>query len=455
MNDLELKERNEIGHERSTRDDQRRRTTPGNAVRDRGVTGRPPARGVALVSSAVLLLLGVIADPVAAVGPSPLDRGLRAHAFPPHGQSNVADPSVVFQAAAENADLALASPQALLSPATPLQYDGGIPRSPSGRPTLAGLARLSTTGQLYGIAVNDGQTSYLGRIDWASGQWTTVGMVGPPISDLAADSAGKLYGLVPFNGGVHTTTMLLSIDPATAAPTVLTTLNDHQGPDNGSIGGALAFNPADGFLYYADADQDGKLFIDRISLQTLAQTNALSSQVPLQPFAMTFARGQLWLYDGDDWGSVDASNFAADVTVQPINEVPTVVGAETFNIVTFIPNSLPCEPSPTVACLDGRFTIAVVYDATPANGTGPANVVLESADSVKFTFFDPSNIELIVKVLNGCSLGQHWWVFAGGLTNVGVSIKVTDTATGAFKNYSSKKGDLFQAFADTSAFPCP
>jgi hypothetical protein len=119
------------------------------------------------------------------------------------------------------------------------------------------------------------------------------------------------------------------------------------------------------------------------------------------------------------------------------------------------PSTLPCLPSTTASCLYGRFKIEVTYDATPNNGTGPGNVVLESDKSVKFTFFDPANIEMIMKILDACALNSKWWVFAGGLTDVGVAIKVTDTATGLFKNYSSKKGNLFQPFADTSAFPCP
>jgi hypothetical protein len=86
---------------------------------------------------------------------------------------------------------------------------------------------------------------------------------------------------------------------------------------------------------------------------------------------------------------------------------------------------------------------------------GPATVVLESVASVKFTFFDPTNIEMILKVLDACALNHKWWVFAGGLTDVGVGIKVTDTTNGAFNTYSSAKGHLFQPFADTSAFNCP
>ncbi|MBV8203137.1 MAG: hypothetical protein JOZ15_21185, partial [Acidobacteria bacterium] len=54
-----------------------------------------------------------------------------------------------------------------------------------------------------------------------------------------------------------------------------------------------------------------------------------------------------------------------------------------------------------------------------------------------------------------CALNQHFWVFAGGLTNVHVVIKVTDTQTGAVKTYTNPQNTAFQPLQDTSALPCP
>lgn len=59
-------------------------------------------------------------------------------------------------------------------------------------------------------------------------------------------------------------------------------------------------------------------------------------------------------------------------------------------------------------------------------------------------------------MLDACSPPfNKWWVFGGGLTNVGVLVTVTDTKTGAQKTYSNQKGTLFKSFADTAAFTCP
>ena len=47
-------------------------------------------------------------------------------------------------------------------------------------------------------------------------------------------------------------------------------------------------------------------------------------------------------------------------------------------------------------------------------------------------------------------------MFAGGLTNVGVEILVTDTEAGITRSYSNELGEAFQPIQDTSAFAtCP
>ena len=73
----------------------------------------------------------------------------------------------------------------------------------------------------------------------------------------------------------------------------------------------------------------------------------------------------------------------------------------------------------------------------------------------KFWFFDPANVEMTVKVLDGCSLNSHYWVFAAGMTNVGVQWKVTNNLSSTTKDYSNAIGTPFQPVQDTAAFPCP
>jgi hypothetical protein len=98
--------------------------------------------------------------------------------------------------------------------------------------------------------------------------------------------------------------------------------------------------------------------------------------------------------------------------------------------------------------------------ATGQSGSGRAVPVVlpdgtASPDTGTFWFFDPANTEMVVKVLDGCALGGHFWVFAGGLTNVRVTTTVRDTVKGVEKTYVNPQGRAFLPLQDTSAFDCP
>lgn len=87
---------------------------------------------------------------------------------------------------------------------------------------------------------------------------------------------------------------------------------------------------------------------------------------------------------------------------------------------------------------------------------GQAKPVTLTRDTGYFWFFNERNVELVVKVINGCSLNQSFWVFAGGLTSVEVELTVEDTETGQINVYSNALGDPFQPIQDTRAFSsCP
>jgi hypothetical protein len=107
----------------------------------------------------------------------------------------------------------------------------------------------------------------------------------------------------------------------------------------------------------------------------------------------------------------------------------------------------------TTLCLNsGRFFVEVTF-TDPRNGApGPGHALGLTADSGAFWFFDPSNLELMVKVLDGRSVNGHFWVFFGALSNVAYTIRVTDTETGEQRTYVNPRGQLASR-ADTSAFP--
>lgn len=112
-----------------------------------------------------------------------------------------------------------------------------------------------------------------------------------------------------------------------------------------------------------------------------------------------------------------------------------------------------CESGNALCIAAHRFRVEAEW-TDHAGNTGHASPRYVSADESGFMwFFSPGNLELVVKVLNACGLSSpRLWVFAAGLTDVGVRLKVTDTQTGAVRLYENPAGQAFQPVQDTGAF---
>ena len=116
-----------------------------------------------------------------------------------------------------------------------------------------------------------------------------------------------------------------------------------------------------------------------------------------------------------------------------------------------------CGSDPTILCLHhGRFQVEAEWVDFDDNTGRGAPVAMQSTDSGILWFFDPNNWEVLVKVLDGCGINQHFWVFAAATTNVGYTLKVTDTATGLARSYTNRLGVASPTVTDTNAFAtCP
>ena len=115
-----------------------------------------------------------------------------------------------------------------------------------------------------------------------------------------------------------------------------------------------------------------------------------------------------------------------------------------------------CVAGPTTLCLnEDRFEVRVHWETSfGTSGDGQAKELTE--DTGYFWFFEPDNVEVVLKVLNGCPVNGRFWVFAAGLTNVGVEISVTDTESGLTQPYQNSLGTPFAPIQDTAAFAtCP
>lgn len=229
----------------------------------------------------------------------------------------------------------------------------------------------------------------------------------------------------------------------------------------------LAFNPTDGRLYFSgneDCATGCVGFVDALTLPDHQRTRVWEASLPpneLSPYFPLF----------DDAGALAIAGYRGSTGLgyyRPTAEGVELLGrfatsptpfGETelwYSVASPATGTAGCVPSPTRACLQHRrFQIEVAYDATILNGTaGTATPSVESDQTVKFSFFDPANLELFLKVIDGCAYNGHYWLFASGLTNAGVALRVTDKVTGELYSYDNPAGQNFVPRFDINALAC-
>ena len=119
----------------------------------------------------------------------------------------------------------------------------------------------------------------------------------------------------------------------------------------------------------------------------------------------------------------------------------------------------PCVASATALCVNnGRFKVEIGWRTSDTAGQGQTVPLPSAPDSGLFYFFGPSNIEMLIKVLNACipSLGNKYWIFFAATTNVEFTTTVTDTQSGKVKVYFNPLGTSAPPVQDVNAFAtCP
>jgi hypothetical protein len=113
-----------------------------------------------------------------------------------------------------------------------------------------------------------------------------------------------------------------------------------------------------------------------------------------------------------------------------------------------------CRADSTTVCLSSnRFEVKASYRFS--NGqSGNLKLSKYTNNTVLGYYSDRNNIEVMAKVLDGCTLNGTFWAFIGGVTDQHVFMRIRDTRTGIIQSYSNSLGRRFGTVADTSAFPC-
>jgi hypothetical protein len=321
-------------------------------------------------------------------------------------------------------------------------------------------------GNLYGVGLGAfGSARWaLFRIAAATGESTSGAALdsafGELVTGLTFDSCGKLWAVTASSRlGSPYDASLIALDPVTGTPTVV-----------GPLGLAVTSVAALGNqLYGLVGGSRGQWGLARIDRTTGKATllGALVNSFGDPGWAASLA------FDGIGrlWAIAVATLSFGPPTTSPIALFDPTTGASTPVAGSALahPQGLAiapplgacaaanaCVPSSTNLCLGNlRFAVRVSWQ-TAAGGAGSGQAVPLTGDTGSFWFFDAGNLEVLVKVIDGCAAGGHHWVFAGGLTNVAVTLTVADLQTETVKTYDNRQGQAFLPIQDTSAFAgCP
>jgi hypothetical protein len=153
-----------------------------------------------------------------------------------------------------------------------------------------------------------------------------------------------------------------------------------------------------------------------------------------QTFAIYGPTGALVFFDE---GTGNCAGVFETPDTQPPLSTPIPHGGAALTINQKDLSAQLCIPSDTVLCLDDtpgdqRFKVTASYHTAQSgglSGTGQAVPLapLGTVHGGMFWFFSPDNPEMLVKILNGCSITDHFWAYISAGTNVAFTITVEDT----------------------------
>ena len=179
--------------------------------------------------------------------------------------------------------------------------------------------------------------------------------------------------------------------------------------------------------------------IDEVRLWNVARTQAqIRSAINVAITAPQPGLVAVWHFDGAPVGGFGGATAGSGV-----------------GFLTF-PVAIGCTPSATRLCVHDRFAVTTEW-RKPDGTTGVGTVApLTTVQSGIFWFFNPTNWEVMVKVLNACPSTNTYWVFSAATTNVFYRMTVTDQEGGAQKIFFNYPGPPAPAVTDTQAFAtCP
>jgi plastocyanin len=119
----------------------------------------------------------------------------------------------------------------------------------------------------------------------------------------------------------------------------------------------------------------------------------------------------------------------------------------------------PCDDARALCLKDGRFEATVRWRASEDDAEREAKGLLlpETPGSGLFSLSqNGDDLHLLLNVLNGCAVNDHYWLDFAAVTDVELLVKVRDTLTGRTWVYFNPEGSVPMSVRDVDAFAtCP
>ncbi len=117
-----------------------------------------------------------------------------------------------------------------------------------------------------------------------------------------------------------------------------------------------------------------------------------------------------------------------------------------------------CVPSAPQITFEHGYTVSMCIEYERDGESVQADAFdfgLGSRESGLLHFFDPDNAEVLIKVLDGCAVNGHRWVFVAPVTTLAFNLRVDETATEkSWAHRNPRGGQTATAESDLLAFPC-
>ena len=112
-----------------------------------------------------------------------------------------------------------------------------------------------------------------------------------------------------------------------------------------------------------------------------------------------------------------------------------------------------CVPDSPALTLRGGYTVSMCYQTSRGEVGDAVDWKLDSEQSGLLYFFDRDNVEVLIKVLDGCGVNGYRWVFVAPVTDLAFNL-VVESPSGRRWTHSNRLGQTADAASNTSAFPC-